>query len=317
MNINTEDKSNKEDKKNIENTPKLKVSDYIIPLIGVSFGLLTYSAWMFTIFFLITGSSFVRTVLVLLLIFQFCFAKRSEVWRRFLMKLRAWDYFKSFDVHVEEELKNHHSLFAFHPHGIMGFGCAMAPSRNEVLYDSIFCGSRALINLPISGIFARLMGVCGVDNKSFKELMKKGKNIIFVPGGFECATLTNYDKDRTFIKIRKGFIKYALEFGYSIYPCYTFNENKVYFTINIFEKFRLLLNKIKLPGTIFYSKYLFFPNSDIDLFTVIGKPVHLPLIVNPTPEEVDNYHKIYIDALLEVYNRYKTKYGASEELEII
>jgi len=231
--------------------------------------------------------------------------------------MAPWEYFNSYEVHIEEELESSNSLFSFHPHGILGFGASMCGGKNETLYNSIFCGSRALINIPISGIIARWTGVQGVDNKNFKDFLRRGKNIIFVPGGFEEATITEYGKDRIFIKERKGFIKYALEFGYKIYPSYTFNENKIFFTFNWFEKFRLFLNKIKIPGTIFYSKYLFFPDSDIDLFCVIGKPIRLPQIANPASEDVDKYHKLYIQAITDVYDKYKKQYGASDNLEIL
>jgi 2-acylglycerol O-acyltransferase 2 len=99
------------------------------------------------------------------------------------------------------------------------------------------------------------MGIEGVNNTKFKDIMKSGENISFLPGGFEEATLTDYDRDRIFIKNRKGFIKYALDFGYNIYPCYTFEENKLFYTINRFEQFRMMLNKFKMPGTFYFSKY--------------------------------------------------------------
>lgn len=39
------------------------------------------------------------------------------------------------------------------------------------------------------------------------------------------ATLNTKSENRIFIKNRKGFIKYALEYGTSIYPTFTFGEN--------------------------------------------------------------------------------------------
>jgi hypothetical protein len=289
----------------------------IFPFIGMSIGLLIYFSTFMTVFFLITGSILVRSILILILIYQFFFAKRSENYRRFLKFLRPWEIFNSYKLLIEEELKPDHSLFSFHPHGIMGFGVLICGAFNNILYDCVFCGSRALLYLPIGGIIARWMGVCGVNNKNFKELMNKGKNIIFVPGGFEEATLTDYRKDRVFINSRKGFIKYALDYGYKLYPCYTFNENKIYFTVNLFENFRLFLNKLKIPGTIFFSKYLVFPGTNVDLLTVIGKPLVLPKINKPSVEDVEKYHKIYINELVGLYNRYKHICGASEELEIM
>jgi len=150
-----------------------------IPTIGMAIGLMVYFAWGLTIFFLITGSTITRTVLVLLLIYQFCFAKKNESYLNFLRYMKPWEYFNSYTVHLEEELSPDHSLFSFHPHGVLGFGAAMSPAIHDILWDSVFCGSRAMINLPISGIFARWMGVQGVNNKNFKEFLKKRKKYYF------------------------------------------------------------------------------------------------------------------------------------------
>jgi 2-acylglycerol O-acyltransferase 2 len=228
------------------------------------------------------------------------------------------DYFKHVELIIEDgQLKETKSLICQHPHGIVGVGFTMSIAFNDVLYKTFHCGSRSMLNLPISGIFARLLGLVGVDQNTFKDLMKKGKNLRFIPGGFEEATLTNSEKDRVFINSRKGFIKYALQNGYTLYPSYTFNENKIYNTINCFEKFRLWLNKLKLPGALFYGRFFFLPKQDIELITVIGKGFELPVITSPTKEEINKYHGLYVEQLKQLYDRYKEKYGASSELEIL
>jgi 2-acylglycerol O-acyltransferase 2 len=279
------------------------------------FGVLIYSAWIFVIPLLIIGSLYTKLLLIALLIYQYCFAKKSEAYRDFLRSLNPVGYFKSHNVIFEDEPERHNSLFAFHPHGVMSFGTSLSMAKNDVLYDSILCGSRALLNLPISGIFARLMGIEGVNNSRFKDIMKSGHNIAFLPGGFEEATLTTYDRERVFIKNRKGFIKYALDYGYKIYPCYTFGENRLFYTLNLMEQFRLMLNRFKLPGTFFFSKYLLLPNDDVDILTIIGKPIIIPKINNPTNEDIDKYHSIYINTLQELFDKYKSK-TKSHTLEI-
>lgn len=311
------DSNETKNKNKNENDLKKGFFNKIIPIIGLFIGMMCYFASGVSILLLIVGSNLTRSIIVLLIIYQFFFCKKNETYRRFLKWTRAWDYFNSYTLIIEEELKESNCLFSFHPHGVLGFGFTLSASQNKILYDSVYCGSRAMINMPISGIFARWIGVHGVNNTNFKELMQKGKNISFVPGGFEEASITNYGKDRIFIKERKGFLKYALEYGYRVYPVYTFNENKLFYTVNGFEKIGHLLNKFKLPGIIFYSKYLIFPNYNIDLTTVIGKPIDLPKILKPTTEDVDKYHKLYINSLEELYNKYKKQFGASEELEIL
>lgn len=54
---------------------------------------------------------------------------------------------------------------------------------------------------------------------------------------------------------------------------YNFNENKTYNNFNM-GSFGLLLNKIKIPAVLFWTKYLLFmPNMHIKIYTVIGKKI--------------------------------------------
>ena len=139
-----------------------------------------------------------------------------------------------------------------------------------------------------------------------------------IPGGYECCTLTHNSRDRVFIKCRKGFIKYSLEYGYKVYPVYTFNENKLFIVWNYFEKIRLWLNKFKIP-TFFFFGNLFFPilpRTDVELITVVGKPIEFPLISKPTKDDVSLYHEKYMNALKELFHKYKKRIGLDENAEI-
>lgn len=60
------------------------------------------------------------------------------------------------------------------------------------------------------GAIFKLWGVGSASSQNVKELMKEGKNIGLLPGGFEEATITSPNELRCWITHRKGFIKYAL-----------------------------------------------------------------------------------------------------------
>lgn len=142
---------------------------------------------------------------------------------------------------------------------------------DEKLSHAITLGSRFMLSLPIIGIHFRLWGVQSVDPQNLRKLMKKGECISLVPGGFEEATLTTPKEFRVYIKERKGFIKYALKYGYTIRPVLITNEHKALNTFDGLLKLRLLLNKIKMPGTIYWSRYgILFPPG-ILMHTLIGK----------------------------------------------
>lgn len=51
--------------------------------------------------------------------------------------------------------------------------------------------------------------------------------------------------------------------------------------------FRLKLNKLKLPGALFFSKYGLVPDKNIDIVIVVGKKIALPKIATPSNEDID------------------------------
>lgn len=292
-------------------------STSILPLIGMTLIIFNFTLWIIAIYFIIYGSYLSRLIIAILYLYQILLAKKNPFYIKLFSSCKFHEYFKSYTLIIEKEIQNEKVLLCTHPHGIISLGMGSAFfHKNSFLKNFILCGTRFVRYLPISGILARWIGIEGVNHQNFKKFMSQGKNIVFVPGGFECATITNHRQDRVFIKDRKGFIKFSLRFGYKVYPCYNFNENKLFYTFNGLEKIMFYLNKIKIPGCLFVGKFLFYPRTDVDLCTVIGKPLDLPIIPNPTKEDVDKYHLMYMNSLLDLYNRYKDEFGCSKILEL-
>ncbi|CAH0474179.1 unnamed protein product [Peronospora belbahrii] len=110
-----------------------------------------------------------------------------------------------------------------------------------------------------------------------QRIMRTGQNLCLLPGGFQVATLYQRGKHRVYIQKRFGFIKLALQHGYNIYPAYTFGEEYTYHAFPYLEWLRLQLNKFWIPGVIFFGipHCFYLPHSDVDLITVIGKPLQV------------------------------------------
>lgn len=98
-------------------------------------------------------------------------------------------------------------------------------TKNTFFENLVVLGSRVALFVPISGIVLRWYGVEGVDAHNFEKLLREGTPTAVLPGGFEEATITSNNENRVYIKKRKGFIKYALKYGTTIYPVFTFGEN--------------------------------------------------------------------------------------------
>ena len=130
-----------------------------------------------------------------------------------------------------------------------------------------------------------------------------------MPGGYEEATITVEDELRVYIKERKGFIKYALEHNYTIYPVLALNEHKLFWTFRSFEKARLWLNKFKMPGVLYWNKASgpFLPR-DLDWIAVVGRGIRGKYYTNgqePTAEEINEIHERYIEEIKRVHAKHE------------
>ena len=285
--------------------------------LGIFLGMLCYLGPSITLAILLLGGPILKTLLVVALLYQYTFLTEWEGYRKFINWLGPYHFFKEDGLVLEEEITDQKNMFCFHPHGILVMSLPFSCLRHPVLFKSKMLASRAIALAPLSGIMLKWLGGFEVSPKQFKQYLTNGDNLCFSPGGFEEATISDHRRDRVFINDRKGFIKYALEYGYKLHPCYTFNENKAYFTFNGFEKLRLWVNKFKFPAAIFMGKYWIFPNDNLRFYTVIGKGIQCPKIDHPTKEQVDEYHTKYVDELKRVYYSYKDTYGGSDVLEVM
>lgn len=176
--------------------------------------------------------------------------------------------------------------------------------------------ANALMKLPFVSDMLSWLGGGPASKEYMISSMARNENIGFLPGGFEEATLFENGKHVVYIQNRKGFMKYALQHGYKVYPVYTFGEEMTYTTIKFASnEFRLWLNKHHIPAVLFcgYWWCFFLPIAKVDLTTVIGEPMVLPTIKEPSMEQVEEYHAAYVTALTALFERNKEKYAYDKE----
>lgn len=175
--------------------------------------------------------------------------------------------------------------------------------------------AEGLFYFPVMRELVNWMDFTSAAKPAFKEVMRTGQNVCLMPGGFEEATLYERGKHRVYIKQRFGFIKLALQHGYKVHPVYTFGEEYAYYTFPYLLKLRLKLNEFKMPGVLFFGRpeCFYLPRTDVDLITVVGKPIALPRIEHPTKEDVRKYHGLYVTALQHLFDQHKGVYAVDPE----
>ena len=118
-----------------------------------------------------------------------------------------------------------------------------------------------------------------------------------------------------YIKKRVGFVKLALQHGYNVVPVYSFGENNTYANVQGLWKFRLWLNNMGLPAIVVFGSWLMplLPKRDRKgIKVVVGEPLQLPTIPNPTREEVTLWHDKYMASLVRLFDEHKEDYYGPE-----
>ncbi|RWR99809.1 hypothetical protein B4U79_04151, partial [Dinothrombium tinctorium] len=156
----------------------------------------------------------------------------------------------------------------------------------------------------------------------------KGNAAVIVVGGAAEALYAIPNTMVLKLKNRKGFIKLALKHGASLVPCISFGENETFSQIYYDEKhwIKRIQNKLKnifgVAFPIFYGrgilgcKYGILPYRK-PINTIVGKPIDVERVENPTDEDVDKLHEVYVKALTDLFYAFREKYAENPKMEIV
>jgi len=235
-------------------------------------------------------------------------------------------YFKQLELRgALDKVEKEKSLFCFHPHGILSTGFSVLGVWNKQFHEIAGRNTQFLVDKvlrednPFFKVICDLHGTVNTLNKnSLHKLMGADTNISIVPGGFEDATAMHYNKDITVIRKRTGFIKYALQYGYRVYPIYTFGESTTHNTFTGFLNFRFWLNQFGIPAVLVYGcPWLpLMPKKNLTILTYVGQPLQLPKIPEPTKAQVQEWHEKYCDALIRTFEDNKKEAGLPDHAKL-
>ncbi|XP_023339516.1 diacylglycerol O-acyltransferase 2 isoform X3 [Eurytemora carolleeae] len=250
-----------------------------------------------------------------------------------------WSYFISYFpiklIKTADIPPNKNYIFCSHPHGVLCFGIFGAMGTEGAGFSALFPGIRPRL-LSLEGnfwmpAFRELFmgsGACASSKKSLKHLLSStrvGTAPVLVVGGV--PEIANFYKDKVVlvIKKRKGFIKLALEHGADLVPCFSFGET------DLFSQFTHLNSAIqdRLTKFIGFSPVFFtgrgFKQNQFGILphrreinVVVGKPIRVNKIVEPTVLDVECLQNEYIASMLQLYQDHKEEYGyGDKELVIV
>ncbi|GAB5029520.1 diacylglycerol acyltransferase family protein [Nannochloropsis oceanica] len=266
--------------------------------------------------------------------------KQSPAFIRFILSGAGW--FKGGTcLYLEESMKqidtSESVLLCQHPHGLFTYGFIQNGSaaridarKPEVYVPAAFRHMKPnakafveplLFKIPLIRHFITAFGnAAPATKKEMHRLMSTKIPLGLLPGGSEEIILSHHGHERAYILKRKGFLKYALQHGYTICIGYTFGESDSYRTLDWGVKFRMwYLKTFRVPlfacWGIWWCPLL--PRGQVALETVVGNPFRLPKISDPSQEDIDKWHAVYVQKLVDLFDRNKAKFGYGDrELEL-
>ncbi|KAK6466508.1 diacylglycerol O-acyltransferase 2-like [Huso huso] len=258
---------------------------------------------------------------------------------------RMWKHFSNYYpiklVKTAELSPQKNYVFGCHPHGIMSAGAFSNFSTEGTGFSSVFPGIRphlatlaGMFKMPIYREYMMCAGMCPVSKPSLKYHLSQngsGNAVVIVIGG--AAESLNCTPGHNSLVCLTQFVSITLEQPKrwaDLVPVFSFGENDIFHQV-IFEEgswkrsLQIAFHKyvgfapclFKGTGLLFKSWGLLpFPKP---ITTVVGKPIAVPEMAVPTERIVDHYHRLYMQAVLDLFDQHKVACGLSQEhqLEIL
>ncbi|CAF1417284.1 unnamed protein product [Adineta ricciae] len=247
-----------------------------------------------------------------------------------------WKWFVDyFPIHLHKtcELPSDRSyIFGYHPHGIIALGGFGNFCTEATGFERLFPGINArflVLNsnfqIPFYDLFLTMVGACDASKESCNYILRQshGNSIVLVLGGSkEALDAHPSSKYMLTLKNRKGFVKVALANGASLVPVFSFGENDLYEQVSNPRGSTLRSIQMHLQKIMGYSLPLFHGRGIFQykigllpirhpVHTYVGEPIQIPKVSSEliTSKLIDEYHQKYMDALEQLFDKYKTKHG--------
>jgi len=242
---------------------------------------------------------------------------------------RAKDFYSRAEIRgALGDLRPERTFYAFHPHGCLSAGWTINGTFNPV-----FTRAAGRVNWLIdpglrhkNPLFRMLCDAYRREDRAIEatsemqELMSQGQSVALIPGGFQDAVAFQFRKECCVVRRRKGFVKYCLQYGYRLHPVYTFGESETYHTFTGLRALRMAISENNVPMVMFFGWPLcpILPRPKSQILTYVGHGIDLPHIPKPSPEQVDHWHGVYVDALQRLFDESKVEAGYPDAtLEIL
>ena len=171
-----------------------------------------------------------------------------------------------------------------------------------------------------------MFGAVASSKESLNYLLSTpggGKAAVLMVGGIPEMENTEENSVKEVLNKRKGFIKLALRHGSDLVPTFVFGETDLYRQSGAFSSLQDKVRRlIGISPVIFYGRgflqnsFGFLPYRK-PMYVVVGAPIRVDRIPEPSQEDIDNLHSDYVMSVRKLFNKYNPIYGNKKSKLII
>ena len=206
-------------------------------------------------------------------------------------------------------------IFCLVPHGVIPMGITAYPLFSKLWNDKLchWTSVPIIFKLPWVGFFLKQMGYIPALQKDILEtLTKKEENVGLILDGIEGMFHQSHKEEILYLQKRKGIVKIALKAGVPLVPVYGFGHTALWTVIvDPFSLLEKLSIQVQASLTPFFGRFGWFlgPPRRIPVSVCLGEPVRCPQVPEPTQEQVDEYHRQFLDSYRQLFETHKNAYG--------
>lgn len=230
------------------------------------------------------------------------------------------------------ENTDHPYVIGYEPHSVLPQGiCAFCSYAVDGLPAGLkqtrILASSAAFWAPVMRHMWWWLGIRPVSRKCFATLLGKGRSVALCPGGIKEVLFMERGKEVAYLRKRHGFVRMALQAGAPLVPVFAFGQSDMYSYCRLFYDFpkhlipraqwARLARRIGYVPMIIWGWCFSFMPKQVPLYIVVGKPIPVPKVEQPSAEQVEDYLQRFIAEEERIFREHREAAGqAGVELTV-